>query len=81
MRAPPEARIVVIRHASPRTGTHVRLAWLLSVGNETAVVRHRVGGVSGGYLPRRSRILRAEILRPATPRERDMGKPLEMNAP
>ena len=78
MRAPRDARIVVIRHRSKYTGAMNVLAWLIrECGDGTATVRRRMGGPTGGYLPKVATIGADQLLRDATPRERTPGRPVE----
>jgi hypothetical protein len=73
MKAPPEARIVVIRHRYRYSGTEDVLAWWVKRDCADVLVRHRMGMV-GGYRPKLVRVPLNCVIRDATPRERDLGR-------
>jgi hypothetical protein len=73
MKAPPEARIVVIRHRHKYSGAENVLAWWLRRDGDDLLVRHRLNMV-GGYRPKPVRVPLSCVIRDATPRERDLGR-------
>lgn len=79
MRAPSDARIVVVKARSKISGiTDYKLALYAKERDGKVYVHCRLGhGSFGGYHPKATKIEPAQLLRDASPREIGRGLPME----